>query len=205
MKLHNSIGPNPHLVRIFAHEKNLDLEFVSVDLMGGENRQAEYRAKNPTGQLPCLELDDGTFISETLVICEYLEDIQPAPVLIGATPAEKAVTRMWTRRAELAITSPMAEGFRYSEGLPLFKDRVRTIPQAADDLKAKAREGLVWLDAEIEGRDFIAGDRFSLADILLISFLTFGGQVGQPYDPALANVAAWYERVSGRPSIEATA
>jgi glutathione S-transferase len=205
MKLHNSIGPNPHLVRIFANEKGIDLDLVPVDLMAGENRQEEYRAKNPSGQLPCLELDDGTFVSETLVICEYLEDIQPEPVLIGSTAAERAATRRWTRQTELAITLPMADGFRFSDGLPLFKERMRTIPQAADDLKAKAREGLVWLDGQIEGRDFIAGDNFSLADILLVSFLIFGGQVGQAHDPSLKNIAAWYERVSTRPSIEATA
>ena len=90
MKLHNSIGPNPHLVRIFAREKNIDIDLVEVDLMGGENRGDDYIAKNPTGQLPCLELDDGSFISETLVICEYLEDIQPEPALLGTTAAEKA-------------------------------------------------------------------------------------------------------------------
>ena len=205
MKLHNSIGPNPHLVRIFAAEKGIDLDFVPVDLMGGENRQEEYRAKNPSGQLPCLELDDGTFISETLVICEYFEDIQPEPVLIGSTPEAKAATRRWTRQTELAITLPMADGFRFSDGLPMFKDRMRTIPQAADDLKAKAREGLVWLDGQIDGRDFIAGDQFSLADVLLISFLIFGGQIGQAHDPSLKNIAGWYDRVSTRPSVEATA
>jgi glutathione S-transferase len=204
MKLHNSIGPNPHLVRIFAAEKGIDLELVAVDLMGGENRQDDYVAKNPTGQLPCLETDDGTFISETLVICEYLEDIVPEPALIGTTAAEKATTRLWTRRAELNITMPMADGFRFSDGLPLFKDRIRTIPAAADDLKAKAREGLEWLDGEMAGRDFVAGDNFSLADVLLISFVIFGAQIGQAYDPSLKNIAAWYERVSNRPSIEAT-
>lgn len=204
MKLHNSIGPNPHLVRIFAHEKNLDLELVAVDLMGGENRQDGYLAKNPTGQLPCLETDDGGFISETLVICEYLEDIQPEPVLIGSTAAQKATTRFWTRRTELAITQPMTDGFRFSDGLPLFKDRIRTIPEAADGLKAKARDGLEWLDGEIAGRDFVASDSFSLADVLLISFLIFGSQIGQAADPGLKNIAAWYERVSNRPSIEAT-
>ncbi len=205
MKLLNSIGPNPHLVRIFAKEKGVDLELVPVDLMGGENRQDAYKAKNPAGGLPCLELDDGTFISETLVICEYLEDIQPEPVLIGSTPEEKANTRMWTRRAELAVTAPMADGFRYSEGLPLFKDRFRVIPEAADGLKAKAQDGLAFLDEQIAGRDFIAGDDFSLADVLLISFLIFGGSVGQPVDPSLENIAAWYERVSNRPSVTETA
>lgn len=205
MKLHNSIGPNPHLVRIFAHEKNIPLDLVTVDLMSGENRQQAYREKNPAGQLPCLELDDGTFIAETLVICEYLEDLHPQPALIGTTPVEKANTRMWTRRTELAITGPLADGFRFSEGLALFKDRMRVIPEAADGLKAKARDGLAWLDEQIEGRAFIAGDDFGLADILLISFLLFGGGVGQPLDPSLKNMAAWSERVSGRPSVEQTA
>lgn len=205
MKLYNSVGPNPHLVRIFAKEKGIDFDLEAVDLMAGENRQDAYKSKNSRGQLPCLELDDGTVISETLVICEYLEDIQPDPVLIGANPEEKANTRMWTRRAELAITAPLADGFRYSEGLPLFKDRFRTIPEAADGLKAVARDGLVWLDGEIAGRDFVAGDNFSLADILLISFLIFGGQVGQPFDPSLKNVSAWYERVSNRDSVASTA
>ncbi|MCP4035638.1 MAG: glutathione S-transferase family protein [bacterium] len=205
MKLHNSVGPNPHLVRIFAHEKNIPLDLVAVDLMSGENRQDAYKTKNPAGQLPCLELDDRTFVAETLVICEYLEDVHPDPALIGATPEQRANTRMWTRRAELAITAPLAEGFRYSEGLALFKDRMRTIPEAADGLKAKARDGLAWLDGQIEGREFIAGDHFSLADVLLISFLMFGAQVGQPLDPSLENMAAWYERVSTRPSVEQTA
>jgi len=205
MKLLNSIGPNPHLVRIFAREKNIDLEFVPVDLMGGENRQEAYKTKNPGGQLPTLELDDGRYIAETLVICEYLEDIHPEPALIGTTPEEKANTRMWTRRAELAVTAPMADGFRYSEGLPLFKDRFRVIPEAADGLKAKAQDGLAFLDEQIEGREFIAGDAFSLADVLLVSFLIFGASVGQPINPEHKNISAWFERVSQRPSVTETA
>lgn len=205
MKLYNSVGPNPHLVRIFAAEKNIDLEFVAVDLMGGENRQDAYKEKNPAGQLPMLEGDDGTLVSETLVICEYLEDVKPSPVLIGSTAAERANTRMWTRRAELAITGPMADGFRFSDGLPLFKDRMRTIPEAADGLKAKAQDGLTWLDGQIAGRDFIAGDAFSLADVLMVSFLIFGGAIGQPHDPGLKNLSAWFERVSNRPSVTETA
>lgn len=205
MKLLNSVGPNPHLVRIFAKEKNIDLEYAPVDLMGGENRGDDYKAKNPSGQLPCLQLDDGSYISETLVICEYLEEIHPEPALIGTTPEERANTRMWTRRAELAITSPMADGFRFSEGLPLFQDRMRVIPEAAEGLKAKARDGLEWLDGLIEGREFIAGDQFSLADVLLVSFLIFGSAVGQPFDPSLKNIGAWFERVSNRPSVSETA
>jgi glutathione S-transferase len=205
LKLYNSVGPNPHLVRIFAKEKGINFDIETVDLMAGENRQDAYKTKNSRGQTPCLELDDGSVISETLVICEYLEDIQSDPVLIGSSPAEKANTRMWTRRAEIAITAPMTDGFRFSDGLPLFKDRIRTIPEAADGLKATAQDGLTWLDKEIAGRDFIAGDNFSLADVLLISFLIFGGQVGQPIDPSLKNMAAWYERASNRESVVSTA
>jgi glutathione S-transferase len=205
MKLYNSIGPNPRLVRIFAHEKGIELDLVAVDLMAAENRQEAYKQKNPAGQIPCLELDNGQVIAETTVICEYLEDVQPAPALIGSTSEERANTRMWTRRAEFRVTTPMADGFRYAEGLPLFKDRMRTIPQAADDLKTLAREGLEWLDGEMSDRDYVAGDQFSLADIVLFSFLEFGATVGQPADPSLKRLASWYERVSARPSIQATA
>src|SRR6185436_19317714 len=101
--------------------------------------------KNPAGQLPCLELDDGSYLSEITAICEYLDEKRPQPPLIGTTPEERAATRMWTRRIDLNIVEPMANGFRFAEGLPLFKDRIRCIPQAADDLKAIAREKLAWL------------------------------------------------------------
>jgi len=204
MKLYNSVGPNPRLVRMFAAEKGIELELVPVDLMAGENRQADYLAKNYVGQLPCLELDDGTFIAETVVICEYLEDIHPTPALIGANAQEKAEARLWTRRVGQQIIDPLTDGFRFAEGLPMFKDRMRTIPQAADDLKAIARDGMKALDGQIAGRDFIAGDRFTLADVCLFAFLEFGNQVGQGLDPSLPNLNAWYERVNARPSVEAS-
>jgi glutathione S-transferase len=99
----------------------------------------------------------------------------------------------------------MANGFRYSEGAPLFKDRIHIIPQAADDLKAIAQEKLGWLDGLIAGKPFLAGDRFTMADVLLFSFLDFGRSVGQTIDPALANVNAWFTRVGERESAQATA
>lgn len=205
MKLYNSIGPNPRAVRIAFAEKGIDVETVDVDLMGGENRRAEYTEKNPSGQLPCLELDDGRFISEITAICEYLEDIQPNPPIVGTTPEERAETRMWTRRIDLNIAENMANGFRYSEGLPLFQTRIKVIPQAADDLKAIAREKLEWLDGLIADREFIAGDRFTMADILLFAITEFGGSVGQPLDAKLENLQRWYARVAARPSVEASA
>lgn len=204
MKLHDSIGPNPRAVRIFAAEKGIDLAREKVDLMGGENRRADYLAKNPAGQLPCLELDDGSFLCEITAICEYLDEKQPEPALVGRTPEERAETRMWTRRIDLNIVEPMANGFRYSEGLPLFKDRIRTIPQAADDLKAIAREKLAWLDGLCEGRAWICGDRFTLADVLLFSFVEFGASVGQPLPDGLAWLPGWFERVAKRPAVEAS-
>jgi len=204
VKLHNSIGPNPHVVRIFLAEKGVSIPLVPVDLMGGENRREPYLSKNPSGQLPCLELDDGTFLAEITAICEYLEEKHPKPSLIGSTPEERANTRMWVRRLDLNIIEPMANAFRYGAGLALFKDRIRTMPQAADDLKALASEKLAWLDGQIAGRDFVAGKNFTLADVLLFAFVEFGASVGQPLDPALKNLAAWRERVAARPSIEAS-
>jgi glutathione S-transferase len=203
MKLYTSMGPNPHVVRMFAAEKGLSLELEPVDLMAGENRQATHLARNPAGQLPALELPDGSFLAEILPICEYLEELHPTPALIGATPEARAKTRMWTRRIDLNICEPMANGFRFSEGLPLFKDRLHCIPQAADDLKAVAQKWLTWLDGEIEGRAFVAGDALTLADILLFCFLDFGAAVGQPMNPDNKNVAALYARMKERPSATA--
>ncbi len=203
MKLHNSIGPNPRIVRMFLAEKGVEIPLVEVDLMGGENRRAPYTDKNPSGQLPCLELDDGSFLSEVTAICEYIEELHPTPAQIGTTPEERAATRMWTRRIDLNIVEPMANGFRYAEGLPLFKDRIRTIPQAADDLKALSREKLEWLDG-VMIKPFIAGERFTLADIFLFGFLDFGGSVGQSLSPELKNLNEWWARVSDRPSAEAS-
>jgi glutathione S-transferase len=144
-------------------------------------------------------------IAEITAICEYLEELHPQPPLIGSTPVQRAETRMWTRRIDLGIAEPMTNGFRYSQGLRMFQSRVHCIPGAADDLKAIAQEKLTWLDGLIAGREWIVGDRFTLADILLYSFLDFGTQVGQPLNPANKNIAAWFERAKARPSVAATA
>ena len=205
MKFYNSIGPNPRVVKMFMAEKGVDIPRVEVDLMGGENRQDAHLARNPQGQTPTLELDNGVFLAEILPICEYLEELHPNPPLIGTTPEERAVTRMWARRTDLAIIEPLTNGFRFSEGLALFQNRVHCIPQAADDLKAIARDKLSALNSLIEGREFIAGDKFTLADIHLFVFLDFAAQVGQALDPANKNLTAWMARVGERPSAAASA
>lgn len=200
MKLYDSLGPNPRVVRMFAAEKGLQLNLEQVDLLGGENRGEAFAKTNPWGQLPALELDDGTVITEITAICEYLEELHPSPALVGENAVERARTRMWARRCDLAIAEPMANGFRFAEGLELFRERVHTIPQAADDLKATAQGHLKKLDALLEGRTWIDGDRFTLADICLYCILDFAAGVGQPLDPALVALGAWFERVAARGS-----
>ena len=205
MKLHVSIGPNPRMVKMFLAEKGMQVPFVTVDLMGGENRRPPYNvAVNPAGQTPSLELDDGTCLTEITAICEYLEERHPTPPLIGTTPEERAQTRMWARRVDLKVCEPLANGFRYAEGLKLFESRMRVLPEAAEGLKAVARDGLTWLEGEFKG-PWIAGGRFTLADVLLFCFLDFGGQVGQPLDPALGKLTDWFGRVKARPSAAASA
>jgi glutathione S-transferase len=203
MKLYTSIGPNPRTVRMFLHEKGLALPTVDVDLMGAENRRPPYSERNPAGQLPALELDDGRLLSETVAICEYLEELHPAPALIGTTPLERAETRMWLRRVELGITEHLYNGFRYAEGIELFRPRMRVLPEAADGLKAIVRDKLAWLDAQLAGKPYVAGERFTLADVVLFAALDFGRTVGQPFDERLGNVGAWFARVGTRPSAQA--
>jgi glutathione S-transferase len=204
MLLFDSIGPNPRVVRMFAAERGVTLPSTKVDLRGGENRREPFLAKNPSGQLPALELDNGMVLAEITAICEYLDEIGPAGgTLIGATPEERAETRMWVRRIDLNILEPLANGFRFSEGLKLFESRIRVIPHAAADLKLLAQEKLRWLDGLIAGREFVCGSRLTLADVLLFVFLDFAKTVGQPLDPANANVAALYERMKARPSAAA--
>ena len=204
MLFYDSVGPNPRVVRVFAAERGVELPKKAVDLRGGENRRPEYMTRNPMGQLPALELDDGTVITEITAICEYLDEIAPGGTsLIGANALERAQTRMWTRRIDLNILEPMTQGFRYAEGIKLFQPRIHVIPQAADDLKAIARKHLAWLDGQLAGKSFVCGERVSLADVMLCVFLEFGTQVGQPVDPALANVAALLERMKARPSAKA--
>jgi glutathione S-transferase len=204
VKFYDSLGPNPKLVRMFAAEKGFSFpQIEKVDIMAGANRQEPYLSKNPSGQMPALELDDGRVIAETVAICEYIEEQKPKPALIGENAADRAETRMWTRRVEWKIVQPLADGFRFAEGLPLFKSRIRTIPEAAEGLKATARDGLAWLDGQMAGRDTIVPKRFTLADIVLYAFLEFGAGVGQPIDPALTSLAAWFEKLEARPSAKA--
>ena len=200
MKILNSFGPNPRMLRMFMLEKNINIDAQDHDLMGAENRQDAYLSKNPGGQLPALELDDGTVIAETVVICDYLEELHPEPALIGETAQERAEARMWNRRIEQKITENIYAGFRFAEGLQLFENRMRCLPEAADGLKAAGQDGLAWLDEQMQGKSFICGNRITIADLVLYCCTDFASGVGQSIEAKLENVNAWFARLEARES-----
>jgi glutathione S-transferase len=204
MLYYDSMGPNPKVVRMFMAERGMGpIPTETVDLRGGENRREPFLSKNPSGQCPALALDNGAVLAEITAICEYLDEIGPPGVtLIGKTPEERAETRMWVRRIDLNIIEPMANGFRYSDGLKMFENRIHCIPAAAADLKATAQEKLTWIDGLISGRTFICGERLTLADILLFVFVDFFAGLKQPLNEANRNILAWYGRMKARPSAQ---
>ena len=203
MRLFDSIGPNPRVVRMFLAEKGLVVPVETVDLAAGENRLPDHLARNPHGQMPTLELDDGSFLSETVAICEYIEELHPAPPLIGSNPQERAEARMWRQRVDLNICQHIANAYRFGRGLKRFESRIVCVPEASEGLKRIAADRLRWLDGQIAGKTFICGERFTLADIKMYCWLDFAGQVGQPMDPANGNIAAWLARVAKRESAKA--
>ena len=200
MKILNSFGPNPRMLRMFMLEKHINIDAQEYDLMGAENRQDAYLSKNPGGQLPALELDDGTVIAETVVICDYLEELHPEPALIGETAQERAEARMWNRRIEQKITENIYAGFRFAEGLQLFENRMRCLPEASDGLKAAGQDGLAWLDENMQGKSFICGNRITIADLVLYCCTDFASGVGQTIDAKLVNVNAWFSKMEARKS-----
>mgnify|MGYP000421612000 FL=1 len=169
-------------------------------LTSASDMEAAFKAKNPAGQSPALELDNGTVIGETVAICEYLDEVNPGNSLVGANAEERAISRMWQRRVELNVTEAAYNGFRFAEGLELFKNRVHCVPEAAPGLKAISAHNLKWLDGLIGGSDYLCGSQVRLADIILYCCLDFVGGVGQPRDPSLSNLDAWFKRMEARPS-----
>ena len=204
MKLYSSRGPNPRIVRMFMAERGITLPTEEVDIIAGDNLGEEYRALNPSAQSPCLQLDDGSVLAEVTVICDYLDEINDGPSLMGDTAQERAETRMWCRRIDTRILEPMTLGFRSAEGLPLFKDRYHVIPHAADDLKATVQKNWAWLEPQLADKTYVCGERFTLADIQLFCFAEFGNMVGQGIPTDLPNLQGWYERVARRPSVAAS-
>ena len=200
--LYDSFGMNPRTLRFFLLEKGLGVPRHEMDILGAENRRPAYLELNPAGQMPAVELADGTILSETPAICEYIEEVSPIPALIGRTPEERAVTRMWWRRVELNVCVPMVQGFYYSEALDLFKDRFLCLPEAAPGLKEKARDGMRWVDGLMSGKKWLVGDRFTVADICLYCYIDQLCGVGQPIPDECANLQAWFARAGERPAAD---
>jgi glutathione S-transferase len=188
---------------MFMAEKGIEMPKQTVDLRGGENRQAEHLTRKPHGQMPALELDDGSHLSEITAICEYLEEKKPEPALIGRTAEERAECRMWTRRVDLNICEPLANGYRFGEALKFFENRIPVAPEASPGLKMIAANRLQWLNGQMAGKRYLCGARFTLADILLYCWIDFGNQVGQPLDPANGNIKSWFARMGERASVKA--
>ncbi|MFB0874891.1 MULTISPECIES: glutathione S-transferase family protein [unclassified Sphingobium] len=208
MKLYDAMGPHPRVVRMVCAEKGLTLPAAVVSLGAGDAIRAPHLVRNPLGQVPVLTLDTGQHLSETLAICEYLEERAPTPPLLGTTAPDRAEARMWVQRVQLNISQPLYVGWR--QGLmtvPLYRSRgpVAMPPGSGAILSHIARAHLDWLEQEMGDRDFLCGDRFTLGDILLYCFLAFAEEVGQLPDPARRNLRAWFDRIAARPAAIASA
>ncbi|GAA3982785.1 glutathione S-transferase [Comamonas faecalis] len=204
MLLYDAHSPAPRCLRMFLLEKDLQLPATLVDVFAGDNRAPAYLARNPAGQTPALQLDDGTVLAEAVAIAEYLEELHPEPALIGRTAAERAFTRQWWRRVELNITEFIHNAYHYAEGLERFAPRIPVVPEGAAGLKRVVQDRLKWLDAMMGDNPWLCGQRFTCADIWLYVWLDFADGVGQPWDRSLPRIAPWFERVAARPSAAAS-
>lgn len=200
MLIHDAKSPAPRCLRMFMLEKGLSIPAETVDVFAGENREVDFLALNPAGQTPALRLDDGRTLAEAVAIAEYLEELHPAPALIGATPVERAETRMWWRRVELNITEFIHNAYHYSEGIERFRPRIPVLPEAANGMKSIAQDRLRWLDGMFGSGPYLCGERFSAADIWLYVWLDFGASAKQPFDRTLPKIGPWFERVAARVS-----
>jgi glutathione S-transferase len=203
------IAPNPRVVRMFAAEKGIDLPKRKVDVRAGENHRPPYSTEiNRTGQVPALQLDSGRVITEILPICEYLEELYPEPALIGRNAEERAEARMWTRWIDLKYVERMTEACVVREG-PIrdlyaqWNYKTLLPPEQGATLAQIAREKLAWLDAELRGREFVCGDRLTLADVHLYVFLDFFEKLELHYPRECAWVDDFYKRMGARPSAAA--
>ncbi len=194
-------SPNARRVRIFVAEKGMEIPTVAMDMMKGENRQADYLAKNSLGKMPVLELDDGTCIAESGAICRYLEEIHPEPVLMGSTAVERAQVEMWNRRMELEILLPLIHVFGHTH--EMWKGVHTQVAEWGELSRGKTLASLAWLNGEIAGRNYIVNDGYSVADITLQCALVLGKAVGVRVPENLGNVNAWFARVAARPTARA--
>ena len=203
MKLYDfPMAPNPRRVRWVMAEKGIeDIEIVPVDLISGQHKTPDYKGRVGFAHVPALELDDGRVISESIAICRYLESLHPEPNLFGRDPAETAVIEMWTRRVEMYLATPMMLFTRHTH--PVMAALEAPNPAVADYNRAQAERFLRTLDRALEGREFIAADRMTMADVVAAIGLDFPRIVRWKPDAALVNVNRWYDAMRARPAANA--
>jgi glutathione S-transferase len=205
MKLYTFSGaPNPRRVHIYLAEKGIEIPFEQVDMMKRANRTPEFLGKvNAMGGLPVLELDDGSHIAESIAICRYFELEQPDPPLFGVTAHEQAIVEMWTRRIELNFMMPV--GMVWIHGSPLTKGVVkRQIPEVAEQNRSVVRRYFEFLDRHLEQNEFLAGQDFSIADIVGLCTMDFAAQLnGLSHAAEQNHLDRWHQALSGRPSAKA--
>lgn len=195
-------SPNARRVRIFIAEKGLEIPIVPVNMMTGENQSEDYLAKNSLGKMPLLELDDGTCIAESAAICRYLEEMNPNSPLMGRNPLERALVEMWHRRMELEFLIPMITIFLHTG--EMWKDRVTQIPQVAETGILNVKERMEWLDRELDGKEFITGEDYTVADIAAqCAFVMGKAALGLRIAEDQLNLSNWFTRVSSRPTARA--
>jgi len=202
MKLYDSpVAPNPRRVRIFLAAKGLAVPTVDVDIVKAENRQPPFLAKNPLGGVPILELDDGTILAESTAICRYFEETHPDPPLMGVDAEDKALVEMWNRRMELEVLSNVAGCFRNTHDF--FKGRIPQVAGYGELCRKAAHQRVAWLDEVLADSAFIAGDRFTIADITAVVGIDFGRLIDLRVLPEQKNLTRWHEAVSARPAASA--
>lgn len=173
-----------------------------IDMVSGENKKKEYLAKNSLGRMPLLELDDGTCIAESIAICRYLENEFPNPPLFGSSSLDQAIIEMWQRRMEFQLLNPIINIFRHTH--EMWKDRMTQIPQIAEIESEDVKEKMVWLNAELEGKQYIAGGNYSVADITAqCAFVMGKAAVGIRIPEELSNLDAWWSCVTSRETARA--
>ena len=203
MKLYDSkMAPNPRRTRIFMAEKGISVPTEQVDMRKGEHKTPEYTAINPLQRMPVLVLDDGTVIAESLAICRYFEGLQPEPPLFGVGAKETALVEMWSRRVENNFFATVAAVFRHLH--PAMKElEVPQVPAWAEANRPRVTQFLELLDGELARREFIAGDRFSIADITAMCTVDFMKPARLTVPEGATNVKRWHAAVSARPSAKA--
>jgi len=199
---HDLRAPNPRRVRIFLAEKGVAYDTIEVSIAAQAHQTPEFRKKNPIALLPVLELADGKILRESMAICRYIEEVYPEPNLFGADAWERAQIEQWNRHAELELLYPISQVFRNTH--KFWIGRIRQSPEFGDIMRELVAQRFEWLDGELASRPFIAGSRFTVADITALCAIDFGKVSDIRIDAAKhPHLAAWHQRLSDRPSTKA--